>query len=81
MYFPVCRPISKHNNRHFGCLAILIKPELKPHIKILNNSLQDFQWIMLEKEFFGFNQDLYARVVYNPPEMSSYSKHLDYDIL
>ncbi|VDI68815.1 Hypothetical predicted protein, partial [Mytilus galloprovincialis] len=38
-------------------------------------------WVKLEKQFFGFDKDLFICVVYNPPEGSSYSKGLDHDIL
>ncbi|XP_063426826.1 uncharacterized protein LOC134710401 [Mytilus trossulus] len=37
-------------------------------------------WIKLEKDFFGFQKDLYMCVVYNPPSMSSYTQGLDRDI-
>ncbi|CAG2210987.1 unnamed protein product [Mytilus edulis] len=40
-----------------------------------------FQWVKLEKQFFGFDKDLFIYVVYNPPEGLSYSKGLDHDIL
>ena len=77
----ICRPVTKYNNRHFGGLAILRKPSLKQHVKILKSSIPDFQWMKLEKQFFGFDQDIFICVVYNPPEGSSYSKGLDHDIL
>lgn len=38
-------------------------------------------WIKLEKDFFGFQKDLYMCVVYNPPSMSSYTQGLDRDII
>ena len=45
--------MSKHNNRHFGGIAILINPLLKPHVKILKNTYHDYQWIVLDKKFFN----------------------------
>jgi len=51
------------------------------HIKILENTKPDYQWVKIEKRFFNLKQDLYICVIYNPPENSSYSKNLDYDIL
>ena len=53
-YHAICRPMSKHNNRHFGGIAILIDPLLKPHVKILKNTYHDYQWIVLDKKFFQF---------------------------
>ena len=47
----ICRKVSKRNNRHFGGLAILRKPEIKNQVKILKNSNPDYQWIKLEKCF------------------------------
>lgn len=76
-----CRPVTNYNNRHFGGLAVLCKPSLKSYVKILKTTIPDIQWIKLEKEFFGFIKDLFICIVYNPPEGSSYSKNLDYDIL
>jgi len=77
----ICRPLTKSNNRYFGGLAILCKPTIKPYVKILKNSTPDLQWVKLEKSFFGFDKDLYLCLIYNPHEVSSYSKGLDHDIL
>ena len=74
----VCRPKTKANNRYFGGIAILIKKELKPHIKVLENTYSDFQ---LEKHFFGFDKDLFICVVYDPPPTSTYYQSLNYDII
>ena len=73
--------MSKHNNRHFGGIAILINPLLKPHVKILKNTYHDYQGIVLDKKFFNLSQNLYICVVYDPPEGSSYSQNLQYDVL
>lgn len=51
-YFPVCRNISS-NGRYFGGLAILRNKSVKNHIKILQNTCKDYQWILLEKDFFN----------------------------
>ena len=80
LYHPVCRPVEKANNRFYGGLAILRKPFLKDHVKILKNNNPDYQWIRLEKSHFGFPKDLYICVVYFPPTESSYTKKLDVDI-
>ena len=77
----VCRKQSKHNNRFFGGLAILVKHKLKPYIKIMNNTNCDYQWVKLEKSYFGFTEDLYICLVYYPPSCSAYTQRLDHDIL
>ena len=80
-YHAVSRPVSKGNNRYFGGLAILRKDHVKSHVKILTNTNPDYQWIKLEKQFFGFTSDLYICLVYNPPSVSSYSKKTQIDII
>lgn len=77
----ICRPITKANNRYFGGLAVLCKHEIRPYIKILKNTNPNYQWVKLEKQFFGFNDDLFVCCVYDPPETSSYTKGLDHGIL
>ncbi|CAG2219500.1 unnamed protein product [Mytilus edulis] len=78
--YNVCRPKTRANNRFFGGLAVLVKKNIKPYVKILKNTCTDIMWIKLEKDFFGFQKDLYMCVVYNPPSMSSYTQGLDRDI-
>lgn len=80
-YHPICRAASKHNRRHFGGLAILRKTSIKPYVKILKNSNPEYQWVKLEKDFFGFSKDLYICLVYYPPSGSAYTQGLDKDIL
>ena len=79
--YQICRPICRPNNRYFGGLAILTKSHIRPHVKIQKNTNPDFQWIKLEKSFFGFLKDLYICLVYNPPMTSSYTQGLNHDIL
>ncbi|CAG2184913.1 unnamed protein product [Mytilus edulis] len=78
-YHPICRKLS-NNNRHFGGIAILQKSHVKPHVKILINSNPDYQWIKLEKSFFGFKSDLFICVLYNPPVTSKYTQELSSDV-
>lgn len=80
-FHPICRKASRHNNRHFGGLAILRKPEIKRYVKILKNTNPDYQWVKLDKEFFGLKKDLYICLVYYPPSGSTYTQGLDKDIL
>lgn len=79
-YYPVCRPITKANNRYYGGIAILRKPHIKDHVKILKNSNTDYQWVKLEKKFFGFHRDLYICVIYYPPVTSTYTKKGDIEL-
>ena len=78
--YTVCRPKSR-NNRYYGGLAILCNVHIKPHVKILPNNNSEFQWVKLEREFFGLRRDVYICVVYIPPASSSYSQSIDYDLL
>ncbi|XP_063442678.1 uncharacterized protein LOC134722974 [Mytilus trossulus] len=80
-YHAICRKQSKHNNRYFGGLAVLIKDKLKPYIKMLNNTNPDYQWVLLQKNYFGFTEDLNICLVYFPPSCSAYTQRLDQDIL
>jgi hypothetical protein len=47
LYHPNCRSITQANNRYVGGLAILRKPYLKNHVKILKNTNSAYQWIKL----------------------------------
>jgi exonuclease III len=76
----VCRSVTRANNRYVGGLAILRKPHVKYHVKILKNSNPDYQWIKLDKNFFGFQKDILICVLYYPPITSSYSKKLNLNL-
>ena len=80
-FYSFCRPKSKHNNRNFGGLGILIRKEIKPYIKIMPSTCCDIQWVKMNKDFFGLSKDLYICVMYFPPCASAYTKRLEYDIL
>jgi hypothetical protein len=56
----VCRPKTKANNRYFGGIAILIKKELKPHIKILKNT----RFSMASIDFFPWNPRFYQYLAF-----------------
>ena len=62
-FHAVCRPMSKHNNIHFGGLGILCKDNIKPHVNILKYTSDDFQWLQLDKNFFGLQENLFICVV------------------
>ena len=80
-FYKVCRKQSRHNNRYFGGLGILVRKELKTHIKILNNTNPDFQWIKLDGPHFGFQKDLFICLIYFSPPGSTYTIGLNQDIL
>ena len=44
------------------------------------NSNPDYQWVKLEKSFFGFEKDLFICLAYYPPTGSSYTVNLENDI-
>ena len=50
-------------------------------MKILKNTNVDYQWVKLEKTFFGFKKDLFISVTYNPHISSKYTEELKHDIL
>ena len=45
----------------------MIKNKLKLCINIMNNTHPDYQWVKLEKNHFGFSEDIYICCVYYPP--------------
>ena len=47
---------------------------------MLQNTNHNFQWVKLDKQFFGFQKDLCIWVAYFPPAMSSYTKSLGVDM-
>ena len=77
--FPFHRKISG-NNRHFGGSLLIIKSEIRPGIKIVNTFDGDKIWIMLLKEYFNLEKDMYICFAYVPPMTTCYAKGLDYDI-
>ena len=77
--FPFHRRIS-NNNRHYGGSLIFVKNEIRDGVKILQNPNGDKVWVKLKKDFFNLENDIFLCFVYAPPESSSYSKSLDYDI-
>jgi hypothetical protein len=48
-------------------ILIEVLNEIKPYVKILKNTSPEFQWVKLERDFFGFSDDLYICLVYYPP--------------
>ena len=75
------RAKSKHTGRRFGGLSVYIRDTIRPGVKFLNNRCNDYIWIKLDNSFFGLLEDIYVCFIYNPPENTSYSKNLEYNIL
>ena len=69
--------------RYYGGLGIFIKSNIRPAIKILENTHKDFQWLKLDKNFFNFNKDIFLCLayIYIIPSNSSYKQQGDEDIL
>ena len=78
--FSICRDLSS-NGRYYGGLAILRKNSVKEHVQILPTTCKDYQWLKIDKDYFGLASDLYLCTVYIPPANSSYTKKLSYDII
>ncbi len=63
-----------------GGVGIFIKNELRKHVKICQElSDEYFFWCKVDKNFIGYNEDVYICVVYIPPEFSSREKRLKLD--
>ena len=74
------RPKERSSRKRYGGLSIYIHNTIRPGVKFLEHATNDFIWIILDKSFFGFEENLYICFVYDPPENSSYYKKLNYDI-
>jgi hypothetical protein len=74
------RSKNKKTNTISGGISVFVKSELKPGIKLLQHSNNDYIWIKLCKSFLGIQEDIYLCYLYNPPENSSYTQSLETDI-
>lgn len=74
----VDRPRSPGAKADSGGILILVKDKIWNGITKIPNNNKKYQWIMLKKEFFGFDKDLYICFTHIPPRTSSYTnKHGD----
>ena len=76
----IIRPKNKRSNKISGGMSILVKTEIRPGVKYMDQCNSDFIWLKLCKNFFGLIDDIYLCFMYNPPAYSSYTKSLQYDI-
>ena len=69
------------NGKRYGGLSVYIRNKIRKGVNFLEHSTNDFIWIKLEKSFFGFPDNIFICFIYDPPENSSFTKKLNYDIL
>ena len=58
----------KKAKRGSGGVVLLFKKQIKKGIFLVNNKHEDFLWVKLCKEYFGFEHDIYLGCVYLPPD-------------
>ena len=71
-------PASK---RMSGGLGFFIRRELKDGVDIWSYTDDVIAWVILKKDFFGFQSDVYVANVYIVPEGSTYLMHDGYNVL
>lgn len=71
---------SNKGNQKYGGLGILIRKSLRKGVKYLTSSSTEYQWLLLDKKYFGLYKDLYVCFAYIPPQYSSYylDQNIDY---
>lgn len=72
---------NNKGNQSYGGLGILIRKSLKKGVKYLPLSCSEYQWLLLDKKYFGFDKDLYLCFAYIPPQYSSYFINQNIDFL
>ncbi len=73
--FHSCRK-TKHKNakKESGGVAVLIRKDLTPHIKINKSLSDDILWIKVNQKVIRMPFNLMIGTIYLPPENSSYTK-------
>ena len=61
------RPKHKNAIRHSGGITIYAKHNIRPGLRLVENS-QIFLWIRLEKYFFNLENDIFLCGAYIPPK-------------
>lgn len=74
------RPKSKNTRKRSGGLSVFVREEIANGIKFLNHENNEYIWLHLQKDFFGLSDDIYICFLYFPPEYSTYTQSLDYDL-
>ena len=65
--FSQVRPKHEKAIRHSGGITILAKHDIRPGIRLVENS-EGFLWIRLEKSFFKLENDIFLCGAYIPPK-------------
>ena len=61
------RPRHKNATRHSGGITIIAKHNIRPELKLVENS-EGFLWIRLEQSFFKLENDIFLCGAYIPPK-------------
>ena len=78
-YFCISNCRSKNISRKRGGVAVFVKQSLRRGIKIVDRKHPDMIWFKLQRNFFGFDKDLYINAVYISPVNSTYTRRQDPD--
>ena len=63
-----------------GGIGLFVKTEIRKFVKIREEmSDENFLWCKIEKEFLGYQEDLYLCMVYIPPQESTREKRINTD--
>lgn len=63
---------SKKGNQIYGGLGVLVKKTIRKGIKYLPVRCSEYQWLQLDKNYFGLDKDIYLCFAYIPPQYSSF---------
>ena len=55
---------SANRKQFYGGLGILIKRNIRKGVKYLPNTCSEYQWLILDKTFFGLDRDFYICFTY-----------------
>lgn len=59
----------------------MVKHNIRQGVKFMPTTSSEYQWFQLKKDFFGFDENVYACCVYYSPRNSSYNANSDTDLL
>jgi exonuclease III len=76
----VTRTKLRKARRHSGGITVLIKENVRPGIKIIEQSCPELVWVKLCKDFFKNEKDIYIAYTYITPANSSYTRRAVIDV-